>query len=104
MTAIRQRHAHIGRLPWSPEPADETWLPEVPDWVDDAACDPKHSDAWFPEKGATAEDAKAVCRRCPVRADCLEGALERQEQWGVWGGLSTRERRDLAAGRTAVAA
>ncbi|MFH8470345.1 WhiB family transcriptional regulator [Streptomyces sp. NPDC017991] len=41
------------------------------------------------------EDAKAVCRRCPVMESCLQGALERGEEAGVWGGLSEKERRSL---------
>ncbi|UXX98039.1 WhiB family transcriptional regulator (plasmid) [Streptomyces sp. AD2-2] len=39
------------------------------------------------------EEAKAVCRRCPLMESCLEGALERGEQYGVFGGLSAKERR-----------
>ena len=41
---------------------------------------------WFAEAPADVEAAKALCRDCPVRAVCLDGALERSEPWGVWGG------------------
>ncbi|MFF3127846.1 WhiB family transcriptional regulator [Streptomyces sp. NPDC057908] len=41
------------------------------------------------------EEAKAVCRRCPLMERCLQGALERGETAGVWGGLSEAERRSL---------
>ncbi|MFJ6053628.1 WhiB family transcriptional regulator [Streptomyces sp. NPDC092307] len=41
------------------------------------------------------EEAKAVCRRCPLMESCLQGALERNEHYGVWGGLSEDERRAL---------
>ncbi|MFJ2060297.1 WhiB family transcriptional regulator [Streptomyces sp. NPDC087908] len=41
------------------------------------------------------EEAKAVCRRCPLMASCLQGALDRGEAAGVWGGLSEKERRSL---------
>jgi WhiB family redox-sensing transcriptional regulator len=43
-------------------------------------------DVFFAESPADVEYAKALCRGCPVRADCLTGALIRQEPWGVWGG------------------
>ncbi|WP_331720682.1 WhiB family transcriptional regulator (plasmid) [Streptomyces sp. NBC_01178] len=39
--------------------------------------------------------AKVICARCPLMASCLEGALERGEEYGVWGGLTEDERRDL---------
>lgn len=43
-------------------------------------------DLWFAERGDDVERAKALCLDCPLRAQCLEGALERSEPWGVWGG------------------
>ena len=46
-------------------------------------------------KGASTREAKAVCRNCPVWAECLGYALERDEAFGIWGGLSPRERRHL---------
>lgn len=55
----------------------------------------------FPEKNkpVTAADAKAVCAGCVVRDECLRHALEHGERFGVWGGLTERERRKLARQR-----
>lgn len=43
-------------------------------------------DLWFAEQGDDIEQAKAMCQACPLRAECLDGALRRREPWGVWGG------------------
>lgn len=43
-------------------------------------------DLWFAERGEDVERAKAMCAACPLRAQCLDGALDRREPWGVWGG------------------
>ena len=51
--------------------------------------------AFFPEKGGSTREAKRVCRSCEVRAECLEFALENDERFGIWGGLSERERRRI---------
>lgn len=50
---------------------------------------------WFPEPGESPEPAKAICRRCPVRTECLDQALRNGKQHGVWGGLSENERKVL---------
>lgn len=65
------------------------------DWREYAACAQADPEAWFPEKGGSVREAKRVCRGCFVREDCLAYALERDERFGVWGGLSERERRRL---------
>ena len=52
-------------------------------------------DLFFPERGASTREAKEVCRGCVVRLDCLEYALVNGEKFGIWGGLSERERRRL---------
>jgi WhiB family redox-sensing transcriptional regulator len=64
-------------------------------WQDRAICAQTDPDAFFPEKGGSTREAKKVCRGCEVRAECLEYALERDERFGIWGGLSERERRRL---------
>lgn len=43
-------------------------------------------DLWFAERTDEVEAAKALCASCPLKAQCLSGALDRQEPWGVWGG------------------
>ena len=49
-------------------------------------CRVNNPELWFAESPADVEQAKALCLDCPVRALCLQGALERREPWGVWGG------------------
>lgn len=68
-------------------------------WMDDAACRGLDPELFFAEGTGggkmTAKEARAVCQRCVVRAECLEYALDRREKFGMWGGLSERERRRL---------
>ncbi len=49
-------------------------------------CRDHDAELWFAEQPAEVELAKALCGPCPLRMQCLAGALERQEPWGVWGG------------------
>lgn len=49
-------------------------------------CRSNDPELFFAESPADVELAKALCRTCPVRSECLAGALERREPWGVWGG------------------
>lgn len=77
---------------------------ERPAWQDRALCAETDPDAFFPEKGGSARAAKQVCAACEVRAACLEYALEHDEQWGLWGGLSLNERRALQRQRRRAAA
>lgn len=60
-----------------------------------ALCAQTDSDLWFPLKGEYPRVAKALCARCPVQRECLDGALERDEPYGVWGGLTRQERLKL---------
>jgi WhiB family transcriptional regulator, redox-sensing transcriptional regulator len=64
-------------------------------WQDRALCAQTDPEAFFPEKGGSTREAKRVCRSCEVRAECLEYALQHDERFGIWGGLSERERRRL---------
>ncbi|SHG25441.1 WhiB family transcriptional regulator [Geodermatophilus nigrescens] len=62
-------------------------------WRLDALCAETDPEAFFPEKGGSTREAKRVCTGCTVRAECLEFALANDERFGIWGGLSERERR-----------
>lgn len=53
---------------------------------DGIPCRENEAELWFAEVPADVEFAKALCRTCPVRTECLAGALQRSEPWGVWGG------------------
>ncbi len=64
-------------------------------WQDAANCLGVDPDLFFPERGASTREAKEVCRGCVVRLQCLEFALVNGEKFGIWGGLSERERRRL---------
>jgi WhiB family transcriptional regulator, redox-sensing transcriptional regulator len=68
---------------------------EVISWQERALCAQTDPEAFFPEKGGSTRDAKRVCLSCDVRVECLEYALENDERFGIWGGLSERERRRL---------
>ena len=64
-------------------------------WQDAANCLGVDPDLFFPERGASTREAKEVCRGCVVREDCLEYALANGEKFGIWGGMSERERRRI---------
>ena len=66
-----------------------------PAWTALAACRGCAPALFFPERGEATEAARAVCQGCPVRPECLDYALARGEDFGIWGGLSTKERRLL---------
>lgn len=66
-------------------------------WRGLALCAQVDPGLFYPEKGESPQPAKAVCARCEVCAACLAEALARREGWGVWGGLTARERAALLA-------
>jgi WhiB family redox-sensing transcriptional regulator len=70
-------------------------MAEEPTWQERALCAQTDPEAFFPEKGGSTREAKRICTTCEVRAECLEYALEHDERFGIWGGLSERERRRL---------
>jgi len=66
------------------------------DWVVQAACrDYPNPDAFFPSRGGSTEEARAICSECPVQPDCLDHALKAKETIGYWGNKSERERRRM---------
>jgi WhiB family transcriptional regulator, redox-sensing transcriptional regulator len=64
------------------------------EWASQAACRASQPDQLF-VRGAEQNKAKKLCAGCPVKAECLAEALENQIEWGVWGGMTERERRAL---------
>ena len=64
-------------------------------WQDQALCAQTDPEAFFPEKGGSTREAKRICVGCEVKQECLEYALMQDERFGIWGGLSERERRRL---------
>lgn len=74
------------------------WVRPVGGWVERAACAETDPEAFFPyadQNDGTVRAAKAVCNGCEVRAECLRYALEVDEPYGIWGGLTPKERKRL---------
>ena len=67
----------------------------VVSWQERALCAETDPEAFFPEKGGSTREAKRVCTGCEVKGECLQYALAHDERFGIWGGLSERERRRL---------
>ncbi len=70
-------------------------------WADSALCRQERPDELF-VKGAAQNRAKLICGQCPVRTECLAEALDNRVEWGVWGGMTERERRALLRRRPNV--
>ena len=70
-------------------------------WMEEALCAQVDGDLFYPEKGQSTAEAKAVCGRCDVRTECLEYSLQNKERFGVFAGVSERERRKLLKERAA---
>jgi WhiB family transcriptional regulator, redox-sensing transcriptional regulator len=68
-------------------------LPALRGWRDQAACRGTDLAVFFPSRGESAEPARRICARCPVRQPCLEFALSHGITHGIWGGLAERDRR-----------
>ena len=76
-------------------------MPWTTDWKARAACRSQDPDALFVQ-GSAQNRIKQVCQGCPVRTECLADALDNRVQYGVWGGMTERERRSLLRRRPHV--
>jgi WhiB family redox-sensing transcriptional regulator len=90
-TPAQRTDAGAAVLPLFGTPEDDG----IMGWQERALCAQTDPEAFFPEKGGSTREAKKVCTGCDVRAECLEYALANDERFGIWGGLSERERRKL---------
>ena len=80
---LPERYEYEFHSPSGPEPAENR------DWWAEARCNDlagTMSGLFFSEELQDISKAKQICALCPVMSECLEGALERREPWGVWGG------------------
>ena len=68
-------------------------------WQARANCMGVDPELFFPERGSSTREAKEVCRGCVVRIECLEFAIANSEKFGIWGGMSERERRRVRRAR-----
>ncbi len=64
-------------------------------WMEQAGCLDSSPDIFFPTGGGGVKIAKAICRECVVRENCLDYAIDNNIDHGVWGGASERERRKI---------
>jgi WhiB family redox-sensing transcriptional regulator len=86
-------HLSLVAVPYEPELETED-----NQWQDRALCAQTDPEAFFPEKGGSTREAKRICLGCEVKDQCLDYALAHDERFGIWGGLSERERRRLKRG------
>jgi len=85
-------------VPDQPDVFDPVVETDEDQWQERALCAQTDPEAFFPEKGGSTREAKRICMGCEVRDACLEYALAHDERFGIWGGLSERERRRLKRG------
>lgn len=73
------------------------------EWHLEALCAQADPEEWYPESRASNRAAKAICNDCPVRQECLDFAMATESsylhRWGIWGGLTARDRENLARQR-----
>ena len=78
---------------------DASDIPPAPSWYSRANCRGVNPDLFYPQRGQGTREAKEVCRGCVVREQCLEDAIGRYEKFGIWGGMSERQRRQVRRAR-----
>ena len=91
----------MGEDPWGSREDQKEMGVSVNEWSSRGACRTADPDALFVQ-GAAQNRAKAVCLGCPVRTECLADALDHRIEFGVWGGMTERERRALLRRRPNV--
>ena len=84
-----------GRQYLRPETIGAVALENEFPWQAFALCAETDPEAFFPEEGGSTREAKKICAACDTRVECLQYALDNDEHFGVWGGMSGRERRKL---------
>jgi WhiB family redox-sensing transcriptional regulator len=70
-----------------------------PAWTKQARCAETDPEIFFPEPGDSSNLAQKICAMCEVKTECLEYALDNNERYGIWGGLSESKRRPLLKAR-----
>ena len=95
LTLFTEVPADSAAAAYAPQPVGTGASEGRASWRLDALCAETDPEAFFPEKGGSTREAKRVCGGCAVRDECLESALTNDERFGIWGGLSERERRRL---------
>lgn len=90
---VRRKHLEsIKPIPIN-QPADLTNYFFANGWRQQAPCRGSSQELFFPDRGDSTREAKALCHDCLVRLDCLEDAIANNERFGIWGGLPERTRR-----------
>lgn len=74
------------------------------DWQEAAKCKGRNSEIFYPQRGVPTASAKSLCKDCRVKQECLEYAIVHDERFGIWGGLSERERKKVIRERRRMAA
>lgn len=95
MHELRSHTISVGGTRFGGQPSDLTSYFHAPEWTEAALCAQADPEEWFADKGGTTRRAKQICADCPVRVECLTMALETDSQYGVFGGMSERDRRKI---------
>jgi WhiB family transcriptional regulator, redox-sensing transcriptional regulator len=101
MSTMTTKQTAFRAAAFVPRPRGSSEVDSTADWTAAAACLGADPDALFVQ-GAEQQQAKIVCQRCPVRTECLADALDNRVEFGVWGGMTERERRALLRRRPNV--